>query len=206
MNRSSQHSRFVVGLTGGIGSGKTTVANLFSRQGIEIIDADEISRTLVKTGSPALEAIIKHFGSSITDAEGNLDRKQLRELVFADNAEKEWLENLLHPLVRQEIQRQVAASSSQYVIIVVPLLLESENYSDVDRILVIDVPEDVQLERIKKRDGSSETLARSMMDAQMKREGRLESADDVISNNSSMDSLEKQVKNLHHQYLQLSVR
>ena len=206
MNQSSQHSRFVVGLTGGIGSGKSTVANLFSRQGIEIIDADEISRTLVKTGSPVLEAIIKHFGSSITDAEGNLDRKQLRELVFADNAEKEWLENLLHPLVRQEIQRQVAASSSQYVIIVVPLLLESENYSDVDRILVIDVPEDVQLERIKKRDGSSETLARSMMDAQMKREGRLESADDVISNNSSMDSLEKQVKNLHHQYLQLSVK
>jgi len=206
MNQFSQYSRFIVGLTGGIGSGKTTVANLFSRQGIEIIDADEISRALVKTGSPALEAIIKHFGSSITDAEGNLDRKQLRELVFADNAEKEWLENLLHPLVRQEIQRQVAASSSQYVIIVVPLLLESENYSDVDRILVIDVPEDVQLERIKKRDGSSETLARSMMDAQMKREGRLESADDVISNNSSMDSLEKQVKNLHHQYLQLSVR
>ncbi len=206
MNQSSQHSRFVVGLTGGIGSGKSTVANLFSRQGIEIIDADEISRTLVKTGSPALEAIIKHFGSSITDAEGNLDRKQLRELVFADNAEKEWLENLLHPLVRQEIQRQVAASSSQYVIIVVPLLLESENYSDVDRILVIDVPEDVQLERIKKRDGSSETLARSIMDAQMKREERLESADDVISNNSGMDSLEKQVKNLHHQYLQLSVK
>ncbi len=206
MNQSSQHSRFVVGLTGGIGSGKTKVANLFSRQGIEIIDADEISRTLVKTGSPALEAIIKHFGSSITDAEGNLDRKQLRELVFADKAEKEWLENLLHPLVRQEIQRQVAASSSQYVIIVVPLLLESENYSDVDRILVIDVPEDVQLERIKKRDGSSETLARSIMDAQMKREERLESADDVISNNSGMDSLEKQVKNLHHQYLQLSVK
>ncbi len=206
MNQSSQHSRFVVGLTGGIGSGKTKVANLFSRQGIEIIDADEISRTLVKTGSPALEAIIKHFGSSITDAEGNLDRKQLRELVFADNAEKEWLENLLHPLVRQEIQRQVAASSSQYVIIVVPLLLESGNYSDVDRILVIDVPEDVQLERIKKRDGSSETLARSIMDAQMKREERLESADDVISNNSGMDSLEKQVKNLHHQYLQLSVK
>ncbi len=206
MNRSSQHSRFVVGLTGGIGSGKTTVANLFSRQGIEIIDADEISRTLVKTGSPVLEAIIKHFGSSITDAEGNLDRKQLRELVFADNAEKEWLENLLHPLVRQEIQRQVAASSSQYVIIVVPLLLESENYSDVDRILVIDVTEDVQLERIKKRDGSSETLARSIMDAQMKRERRLESADDVISNNSGIDSLEKQVKNLHNQYLQLSVK
>ncbi len=206
MNQSSQHSRFVVGLTGGIGSGKTAVANLFSRQGIEIIDADEISRTLVKTGSPVLEAIIKHFGSSITDAEGNLDRKQLRELVFADNAEKEWLENLLHPLVRQEIERQVAASSSQYVIIVVPLLLESGNYSDVDRILVIDVPEDVQLERIKKRDGSSETLARSIMDAQMKREKRLESADDVISNNSGMDSLEKQVKNLHHQYLQLSVK
>ena len=206
MNRSSQHSRFVVGLTGGIGSGKTTVANLFSRQGIEIIDADEISRTLVKTGSPVLEAIIKHFGSSITDAEGNLDRKQLRELVFADNAEKEWLENLLHPLVRQEIQRQVAASSSQYVIIVVPLLLESENYSDVDRILVIDVTEDVQLERIKKRDSSSETLARGIMDAQMKRERRLESADDVISNNSGIDSLEKQVKNLHNQYLQLSVK
>jgi len=206
MNQSSQHSRFVVGLTGGIGSGKSTVANLFSRQGIEIIDADEISRTLVKTGSPVLEAIIKHFGSSITDAERNLDRKQLRELVFADNAEKEWLENLLHPLVRQEIQRQVAASSSQYVIIVVPLLLESENYSDVDRILVIDVTEDVQLERIKKRDGSSETLARSIMDAQMKRERRLESADDVISNNSGIDSLEKQVKNLHNQYLQLSVK
>jgi dephospho-CoA kinase len=206
MNQFSQHPRFVVGLTGGICSGKTTVANLFSRQGIEIIDADEISRTLVKTGRPALEAIIKHFGSSITDAEGNLDRKQLRELVFADNAEKEWLENLLHPLVQQEIQRQVAASSSQYVIIVVPLLLESDNYRDVDRILVIDVPEDVQLERIKKRDGSSETLARSIMDAQMKREERLESADDVISNNSGMDSLEKQVKNLHHQYLQLSVK
>jgi len=206
MNQSSQHSRFIVGLTGGIASGKSTVANLFSCQGIEIIDADEISRTLVKTGSPALEAIVKHFGSSITDAEGNLDRKQLRELVFADNAKKEWLENLLHPLVRQEIQRQVAASSSQYVIIVVPLLLESENYSDVDRILVIDVPENVQLERIKKRDGSSETLARSIMDAQMKRERRLESADDVISNNSGMDSLEEQVKNLHHQYLQLSVK
>jgi dephospho-CoA kinase len=206
MNQFSQHPRFVVGLTGGICSGKTTVANLFSRQGIEIIDADEISRTLVKTGRPALKAIIKHFGSSITDAEGNLDRKQLRELVFADNAEKEWLENLLHPLVQQEIQRQVAASSSQYVIIVVPLLLESDNYRDVDRILVIDVPEDVQLERIKKRDGSSETLARSIMDAQMKREERLESADDVISNNSGMDSLEKQVKNLHHQYLQLSIK
>ncbi len=206
MNQFSQHPRFVVGLTGGICSGKTTVANLFCRQGIEIIDADEISHALVKAGTPALKFIIEHFGSSITDAEGNLDRKQLRELVFADNAEKEWLENLLHPLVRQEIQRQVAESSSQYVIIVVPRLLESGNYSDVDRILVIDVPEDVQLERIKKRDGSSETLARSIMDAQMKREKRLESADDVISNNGGMDSLEKQVKNLHHQYLQLSVK
>ena len=198
---SSPHSRFIVGLTGGIGSGKTTVANIFSSLGVEIIDADEISRDLVKVGSSCLDQIKAHFGSSVIANDGSLDRAALRGIVFANEQEKQWLENLLHPLVRDEIVTRVSAAAGDYVIIVVPLLVESGSYDFVDRILVVDVPEQLQIERIRTRDGSSEELIRQMLASQISREERLQHADDVIDNNTDMDALASRVSELHASYL-----
>ena len=197
-------SKFIVGLTGGIGSGKTTAGNIFARLGADIIDADEISRALVNAGSPCFDEIVLHYGKDIVDSDGNLDRAKLRELVFNDDQQKQWLENLLHPLIKQGIEQKIEISASEYIIVSVPLLLESGNYDFVDRILVIDVPEKTQLSRIMHRDGSSENLARQIMNTQVSRDERLRQADDILDNNNDLGSLEKQIENLHEKYLRLA--
>lgn len=203
-NKSKLFSKYIVGLTGGIGSGKTAASNIFARMGVEIIDADEISRSLVNSGSPCFEEVVLHFGRGIVDSTGNLDRAKLRELIFNNEQQKQWLENLLHPLVKQEIERKIEISSSKYIIVSVPLLLESGNYDFIDRILVVDVPEKTQVSRIMQRDGNSENLARQIMDTQVSRDERLKHADDILDNNNDLGSLEIQIKNLHEKYLRLA--
>lgn len=202
MQDSRAKSKFIVGLTGGIGSGKTTVSDLFNSLGVNVIDADVISRSLVQPGSTCYQEIIAHFGKAILDSEGELDRSRLRTLVFNDVQARNWLENLLHPLIQQHIDSQIAASNSAYVLLVVPLLLESEAYDFVDRILVVDVPEAVQVDRIMTRDNSGEALVRQIIAAQISREERVRQADDIIDNTRSEAALKEEVKRLHEHYLE----
>ena len=204
MRESRGTSSFTIGLTGGIGSGKTTVSKLFNELGAAIIDADEISRALVSNESPLLEKILGYFGQQVANADGGLDRKALRELVFHDPAARTWLESLLHPAIREEILRQLSASNAPYVIVVVPLLVESGSYDFLDRVLVVDAPESEQLARLRRRDGSSTELAERMLAAQAGRQQRLEKANDVIDNSGSLDALDAQVRELHARYLQLA--
>lgn len=194
------HSPYIIGLTGGIGSGKTTVSNLFRGLGVEVIDADEISRQLVRRGTPQLEAIAGHFGRAILDSAGNLDRKALRRLVFNDPEERNWLEQLLHPAIREAIDARVQASAGDYVILVVPLLVESGQYGFVDRVLVVDVPETLQVERTTSRDDSDASLVRQIMDSQVSRQERLAAADDIIDNTVSPQELATRVAQLHARY------
>jgi len=201
MQDSRATSKFIVGLTGGIGSGKTTVSDLFNSLGVNVIDADVISRSLVHPDSPCYQEIIAHFGKAILDSKGDLDRSRLRALVFNDARERHWLEQLLHPLIRKQIDTQITASNSDYVLLVVPLLLESQDYGFVDRILVVDVPESVQVERIMSRDNGEEALIRKIIAAQLPREERVRQADDIIDNTHSEAALKEQVENLHKHYL-----
>jgi dephospho-CoA kinase len=168
------HTPLIIGLTGGIGSGKTTVANLFRNLGVEVIDADEISRRLVEPGSPALQAIVNHFGPEVIDQQDGLDRMAMRQIVFENPQEKAWLETLLHPAIRKEIFKGIKACRGDYVLLVVPLLLESGQYDFIDRLLVIDVPENLQVERAMARDGSTAKQIRQIMDAQVSRKRRLQ--------------------------------
>lgn len=193
---------YLVGLTGGIGSGKSTVADLFNALGTDVIDADAISRHVVEPGSPLLTAIGDHFGAAVITATGRLDRAALRDRVFADPGARAWLEDLLHPAIRQEIKTRVNALRGDYAILVVPLLLESGHYDFVDEILVVDVPEAVQVERAMQRDGTTEAQVRAIMATQVSREARLEQADDVLDNTVSLDDLEERVRELHGHYLE----
>ena len=203
MQDSTQNSKFIVGLTGGIGSGKSTVSEIFHDQGIQVIDADTIARDLVIPDTPCFKAIVEHFGEDVLETNGTLNRAYLRELIFNDDSQKKWLESLLHPAIREEIDRQVSESKSAYIILSVPLLIESDQYDFVDRVLVIDVPEKTQLERIKARDASSEKLIREIMASQVSRERRLAVADDTLDNSGSQDTLRQQVLLLHEHYLQI---
>jgi len=201
----NRHARpLIIGLTGGIGSGKSTVSKLFNSLGAQIIDADEISRTLVSRGTPQFEQITAHFGPEILENDGSLNRARLREIIFHNYKEKQWLENLLHPAIQAIIMDQVARVETSYVILVVPLLLESGNYRFVDRIAVVDVPESVQLARVMNRDGSNKALAEKILASQVNRESRLNAADDIIDNNSSLEALEARVKELHDTYSQFT--
>ncbi|MBT3531340.1 MAG: dephospho-CoA kinase [Gammaproteobacteria bacterium] len=195
---------FVVGLTGGIGSGKSTVDSCFQNLGVNIVDADELSREVVSSGAPALNKIAEHFGSDILTSNGTLDREKLRGIVFSDADARSWLENLLHPLIAQLIQERIAATESDYCILTSPLLLETEQYKLADRVLVIDVSEQTQLSRTLQRDGSSEETIKSIIASQMKREKRLQKADDVLDNEGNLDSIESRVKSLHTNYLEYS--
>ena len=192
---------YVVALTGGIGSGKSTVANAFSRRGIAIIDADIIARQVVEPHTPGLNAIAGHFGHHIINADGTLNRRLLRERIFAQPAEKTWLNALLHPMIHQETQRQIAASTSPYVLWVVPLLVVNQLQHKADRVLVVDVSPETQLQRTMLRDDVTRQHAEQILAAQATREARLAVADDVIDNDGAPDTIESDVARLHAQYL-----
>jgi dephospho-CoA kinase len=193
-----------VGLTGGIASGKSTVARLFADLGVEIIDTDEIARELVVPGSPALAAIVQRFGSDVLSQNGELDRRRLRTTIFADEAKRRELEAILHPLIRQEALDRAAASTKAYGILAVPLLFETGFDRLVDRRLVVDCPESQQLARLTERDGISMEAARAILKAQMNRAERRAAADDLIDNSGSLESTRSQVQALHERYLELS--
>lgn len=195
---------FTVGLTGGIGSGKSTIAARFRDLGIVTVDADEVARQVVEPGTDALARIAAHFGPAVLLPDGHLDRAALRERVFAEARERQWLEALLHPLIRQEILRQLREASSPYAILVSPLLVESGQNRLVDRVLVIQVPPEVQVERTMQRDGNSRQQVARIMAAQMSAEDRLAAADDVIDNSGPADSVVGQVERLHRKYLSLA--
>ncbi|WP_323995817.1 dephospho-CoA kinase [Aeromonas hydrophila] len=193
---------YVVAITGGIGSGKTTVANQFAELGIEVVDADVIAREVVEPGTPALAAIAAHFGSEVITPDGQLDRRQLRERVFTDPQAKGWLNALLHPLIRTEMQRQCAAARSPYCLLVVPLLVENQLTALANRVLVIDVDEATQIERTCRRDGVSREQAQAILAAQASRAERLAAADDVLDNqNGTPEAIKSRILALHETYL-----
>ena len=193
---------YTVGLTGGIGSGKTTIANMFRDLGVEVIDVDQGSRAVVERGSQALEAICDRYKNIEILIDDQLNRAVLRDIIFSDNREKEWLEQLLHPLIRTWVIAQLqGAKDSPYVILESPLLLETDHYNLVDTVLVIDVPERLQLQRASLRDGIKRENIQAIMDTQMSREQRLARADLVFDNSVSSDSLVSRVNELHRQFL-----
>lgn len=196
---------FAVGLTGGIGSGKTTVANLFAAHGAGLVDADEISRRLTAQAQPAVAEIARKFGAQFIAADGSLDRARMRNLVFADAAARKDLEAILHPLVRQETTRQIVASTAPYVIVVVPLLIESGAYRGrMDRILVVDCAPEIQISRVIERSGLSRNEVLAIIATQASRRQRLNEADDVIHNDDGLEMLSAQVTPLHLRYLGLA--
>ncbi len=195
---------FVIGITGGIGSGKTAVTNTFSELGIDIVDADIAARVVVEPGTTALQQITAHFGPLILQTDGTLDRAALRRIIFQDANAKLWLEQLLHPLIGQEIQRQLHSATSPYAILVSPLLIEIQKNRFCDRILVIDVPEAVQLQRTVARDNNDPAQVQRIIASQADRAQRLSHADDVIENTGSLEQLRKHVEKLHGDYLILA--
>ena len=194
----------IVGLTGGIGSGKSAAADLFAAKGVELVDTDVLAREVVEPGTPALAAIAEHFGDEILGADGGLDRAKLRAIVFAQPAEKNWLEALLHPLIDELLRSRLASFQSSYCLLVSPLLLETEQAAHVDRILVIDIDRQGQLQRTLRRDGSSQATVEAIIDSQITREERLARADDIISNQGTLEDLARAVDQQHARYLQLS--
>jgi len=196
---------FTVGLTGGIGSGKTAVADLFARRGIAVVDSDEIAHELTRAGGVAIEPIRAAFGPAFIGADGALDRAAMRKLAFGDARGRRQLEAILHPLIGRESARRSERAGSAYVILVVPLLVENgADRSRYSRVLVVDCTEAQQIERVKRRSGLSETEVREILSAQATREKRLALADDVIDNSGSPDALERQVALLHEKYLRLA--
>ncbi|SEQ84884.1 dephospho-CoA kinase [Pseudomonas sp. NFACC02] len=199
----SQTQPWILGLTGGIGSGKSAAAQCFVDLGIHLVDADNAARWVVEPGRPALAQIAEHFGVGVLQADGTLNRAALRELIFKDPEQRAWLEGLLHPLIREEIKQYLARAQSPYAILVSPLLLETSQHQMVQRVLVIDVPEAVQIERTVLRDKTNEAQVRAILKAQASREERLRRADDVIVNDRDPAWLKNEVERLHHFYLTL---
>ncbi len=193
-----------VGLTGGIASGKTTVANLFAELGVPVIDTDEIAREVVEPGQPALERLVEVFGEEILDPAGRLNRRHLRDRVFADQDERRKLESIVHPLIGRETMARAAAAGGPYQLLVVPLLFETGMDRLVDRVLVVDCPPQIQLERLISRDNESPESGRRILDAQMDRAERLGRADDVIVNDGDLDSVRDAVTRLHRTYTTLA--
>jgi dephospho-CoA kinase len=192
---------FSVGLTGGIASGKSTVSNLFSEHGVPVIDTDVISRQLLQPGEPAYRQVCERFGDEILGADGKIDRAALRRIVFSDPKQKKWLETMLHPLIYQRSHDAIVRhSAAAYVLLVVPLLFETNFQSLVDRILVVDCPAEQQIIRLMKRDNIDEELARSMLAQQLSNEQRVARAHDIIDNRSDNADLRAQVDALHRAY------
>lgn len=195
-------SKFVVGVTGGIGAGKSAVTDLFIELGIVVVDADLVAREVVEPGSSTLQAIAVEFGDEILLADGNLNRPKMRELVFKDEAAKQKLNAIIHPAIRQEMLAQLTQANSPYVILSAPLLLENKLEKYVDSVLVVDVPESVQVTRASARDDVDAEQIRAIMDSQCNRQFRLESANYVIDNTGKLEDLPKLVNELHQTFLQ----
>jgi dephospho-CoA kinase len=194
----------IVGLTGGIGSGKSEVSARFEQLGITVVDADIIARQVVEPGSSALEQIAKHFGTAILTKDGVLDRKKLRSIIFEKPSEKSWLENLLHPIIRAETVAQLNRSQSPYTILSSPLLLETNQHELVDRILVVDADERLQVSRASARDSMSPENIQKIMQSQLSRTARCAKANDIIHNHGDLRELQDQVGSLHARYLHLA--
>ena len=193
-----------IGLTGGIASGKSAVAAAFARAGVPVIDTDQLARDVVEPGRPELARVIAAFGPDVLAADGRLDRRRLRELVFADPARRRSLEQILHPAIRAEVQSRVAAATAAYVVIAIPLLVESGQRSQVDRVLVVDCPPETQLARLLARDQESPEGAAAILAAQASRGQRLAIADDVIDNSGALAALAPAVAALHLRYMSMS--
>jgi dephospho-CoA kinase len=193
-----------IGLTGGVASGKSMIADMFAARGVPVVDTDVISREVVRPGAPALREIEQAFGSDLLTANGELDRRLMRELIFADEQKRSALEGILHPRIRDEAARQSRSAGGAYQVIVVPLLVESPMQRWMDRILVVDCSEGTQLKRLLERDGGSEDQARRIIAAQASRQDRLAIADDVIDNDGTIADADRQVENLHSVYLGLA--
>jgi dephospho-CoA kinase len=208
MVSTSKHSQsnFRIGLTGGIASGKSAVADMFVARGVKVIDTDLVAREVVEPGQPGLAALVETLGSQILTKDGRLDRKGLRKRVFADATARQQLESILHPLIQSAAFRQAEADPGAYQILAVPLLVETGFDALVDRVLLVDCPTELQLERLQDRDGETEKTARAILTAQASRADRLAVADDVISNTGTLPELEDRVEHLHQKYLQLSDR
>ncbi|MCE0464746.1 MULTISPECIES: dephospho-CoA kinase [Pseudomonas] len=194
---------WILGLTGGIGSGKSAAAQHFIDLGVHVVDADHAARWVVEPGRPALAEITRHFGPGVLQTGGALDRGALRTLIFENAEERRWLEALLHPLIADEIAHHLALAQSPYAILVSPLLIESGQYAMTQRILVIDAPEQLQIERTLQRDQTSEQQVQAILKAQSTRQDRLSHADDVVVNDRDLAWLHAEVERLHHFYLTL---
>ena len=197
---------FTVVLTGGIASGKTAVSGLFAQRGIPVIDTDLIAREVVEPGQAGLHRIVEEFGPGFLDAEGRLDRPMMRRAIFSDPAQRECLESILHPLIAEEVMRRVGELKAPYCIVVIPLYAESSAYTWIDRVLVVDVSEDIQIERVMERDRINREQALAILRAQAGRRERLALADDVLDNSGSLAELARRVDELHRQYLESAAR
>ena len=197
---------FRVGLTGGIASGKSTAAKFFGSLGVPILDSDQIARDVVEPGQPPLERLVERFGPGILTSDGHLDRPALRNIVFSDPKARADLEALTHPAIGAALEAQSAAAGGPYQILVIPLLVEKNLASHVDRVLVVDCDEELQIRRLRDRDGSTREQVAAILKAQAPRAARLKAADDVITNDSDMNAVRDQVAALHARYLELAVR
>ena len=194
----------IIGLTGGIGSGKSTVADMFADLGVPVIDMDQIARQVVEPGQPALKQIAEIFGNNIIGPDGQLNRSQLSQIIFNSTEKRHQLEAILHPLIREETVRKLAKIDAPYCVVVIPLLIESDQRSLIDRILVIDAPETLQISRTMQRDGISTKQAEKIMATQVDRQSRLAAADDIINNVGEMEALRLQVNKLDQTYRALA--
>ena len=192
---------FIVGVTGGIGSGKTAVTDIFYKLDIDIVDADLASRKAVLKGSPSLKKIKEKFGEDILLEDGNLNRARLRKIIFEDSSEKDWLENLLHPQILEIIKSELEESKSSYKVLVSPLLFETGQFQLCHRTLLIDVSEEEQIIRTTKRDKVTSDQVKKIINSQMSREDKIKIADDVVTNEGSLDDLEEKIRALHSSYL-----
>jgi len=196
--------KLLIGLTGGIGSGKSTVAEQFRVLGAGYVDADIVAREIVAPGTPALAAISEHFGAELLQADGSLNRAALRQRIFSDQSAKLWLEQLLHPAIREQLFAQLTALPTPYALLVAPLLLENGLDTFCDRVLLVDVSEQTQLKRTIARDQNNAEQVKAIMAAQLGRQQKLARADDIIDNNGSLSQLTEQIAHLHKKYLELS--
>ena len=197
-------SMFVVGLTGGIGSGKTVASDRFEELGVKVVDADIASRVVVEIGKPALSSIEDEFGSDVISDDGSLNRAKLREIIFKDDEAKSWLESLLHPLIGQHISDEIASATSRYVILVSPLLFETTQFQMCNRTLLIDVPKDIQILRTAKRDKVPESQVEKIIASQMDRDQKISKADDVIVNDGEIGDLISKIDKIHQRYIELA--